>query len=73
MIKSYYLTRTGCKLYSSKTVSNSTQQLQGIGFKLTIDSNYDIDNKRLTNVADPEDYKDAVNKEYIDLVLYYSM
>jgi hypothetical protein len=71
MIKSYYLTRTGCKLYSSKTVSNSTQQLQGIGFKLTIDSNYDIDNKRLTNVADPEDYKDAVNKEYIDLVLHY--
>jgi hypothetical protein len=34
MNKSYYLTRTGYKLYSPKTVSNSTQQLQGIGFKL---------------------------------------
>ncbi len=40
--------------------------LPGIGLRLTIDINQDIDNKRLTNVADPEDHEDAVNKEYID-------
>ena len=33
----------------------------GIGFKLTDDGNYDIDGKRLTNVADSTDDHDAVN------------
>ena len=33
----------------------------GIGFKLTGDGNYDIDGKRLTNVADSTDDNDAVN------------
>ena len=33
----------------------------GIGFKLTADGNYDIDNKRLTNVAESVDDNDAVN------------
>ena len=39
---------------------------QGIGFKLTNDGNYDIDNKRLTNIADPSDNKDAINKGYFE-------
>ena len=33
----------------------------GIGFKLTDDGNYDIDGKRLTNVADSIDDSDAVS------------
>ena len=33
----------------------------GIGFKLTSDGNYDIDGKRLTNVADSTDDNDAVS------------
>ena len=33
----------------------------GIGFKLTGDANYDIDGKRLTNVADSIDDSDAVS------------
>ena len=33
----------------------------GIGFKLTDDGNYDIDGKRLTNLADSTDDSDAVN------------
>jgi hypothetical protein len=37
----------------------------GIGFKLTNDNNYDMDNKRLVNVGDPEEVKDAVNKKYL--------
>jgi hypothetical protein len=46
----------------------------GIGFKLTHDNNYDMDNKRLVNVGKPEEVKDTVNKEYgyynIDLILW---
>ena len=33
----------------------------GIGFKLTDNGNYDIDGKRLTNVADSIDDSDAVS------------
>ena len=35
--------------------------LPGIGFKLTDDGNFDIDEKRLTDVADSIDDGDAVN------------
>jgi len=38
----------------------------GIGFKLTYDNNYDMDYKRLTNVGEPGDQKDAINKDYFD-------
>ena len=33
----------------------------GIGFKLTADGNYDIDGKRLTNLAESVDDNDAVS------------
>ena len=33
----------------------------GVGYKLTADGNYDIDNKRLTNVAESVDDNDAVS------------
>ena len=38
----------------------------GVGFKLTSDGNYDVDNKKLTNVATPTGNADAATKKYID-------
>ena len=40
--------------------------LPGIGFNLTDDGNFDIDSKRLTDVADPTDNRDAATKGYVD-------
>ena len=40
--------------------------LPGIGFSLTDDDNFDIDSKRLTEVAAPIDKNDAATKEYVD-------
>ena len=40
--------------------------LPGIGFSLTDDGNFDIDSKRLTEVALPIDNNDAATKEYVD-------
>jgi hypothetical protein len=42
---------------------------RGIGFKLTLDNNYNMDNKRLTNTAKAIKNKDAINKEYFDTEL----
>ena len=41
--------------------------LPGIGFNLTDDGNFDIDNKRLTEVADPIHDNDAATKGYVDI------
>ena len=38
----------------------------GVGFKLTSDGNYDVDNKKLTNVATPTSNADAATKKYTD-------
>ena len=40
--------------------------LPGIGFNLTDDGNFDLDSKRLTDVADPVDDQDAATKKYLD-------
>ena len=40
--------------------------LPGIGFNLTDDGNFDIDSKRLTEVAYPIHKNDAATKEYVD-------
>ena len=40
--------------------------LPGIGFNLTDDGNFDLDSKRLTDVADPVDDQDAATKNYVD-------
>ena len=40
--------------------------LPGIGFKLTDDGDFDIDNKRLTDLAEPIDTSDAATKSYVD-------
>ena len=45
----------------SSTTTSSQRGLRGIGFNLTDDGNYDIDGKRLTNVAESIDNNDAVN------------
>ena len=42
------------------------QGLPGIGFKLTDDGNFDIDGKRLTDVSQPVDSRDATTKAYVD-------
>ena len=44
--------------------------LPGIGFNLTDDGNFDLDGKRLTDVADPVDNGDAVTKGYVDTKNY---
>ena len=40
--------------------------LPGIGFNLTDDGNFDLDSKRLTDVADPVHDGDAATKKYVD-------
>ena len=40
--------------------------LPGIGSKLTDDGNFDIDEKRLTDLGDPIDDGDATTKKYVD-------
>ena len=42
------------------------QGLPGIGFKLTDDGNFDLDEKRLTNLSQPVDDGDATTKAYVD-------
>ena len=39
--------------------------LPDIGFNLTDDGNFDLDGKRLTDVADPVDNGDAATKKYV--------
>ena len=59
--------------YKKGTSKNSIKGPAGVGFKLTDDGNYDIQNKRIVNVGNPESKNDAVNlalhdslKEYVD-------
>ena len=42
------------------------QGAPGIGFSLTADGNYDMNKKKLTNVAAPSDNTDAATKKYVD-------
>ena len=41
--------------------------LPGVGFKLTGDGDYDINNKKLRNVASPQTNNDASTKTYVDV------
>ena len=57
--------------YSSttKTDSSSTQGIpgpQGIGYKLDANGNFDIQNKKLTNVKNGDENKDVMNKSQIE-------
>ena len=40
--------------------------LPGIGFNLDDDGNFDLDSKRLTDVADPVNDQESVTKKYVD-------
>ena len=42
--------------------------LPGFGFKLTGDGDYDIENKKLRNVAEPQSNSDASTKRYVDQI-----
>ena len=53
-------------LHSSLSIQTPQRGLPGVGFELTDDGNYDIDGKRLTDVAEPVDGKDATTKAYVD-------
>ena len=37
----------------------------GVGYKLTSDGHYDAENKKLCNIADPSESKDAVNLDFL--------
>lgn len=49
--------------YTSKDRTNPG--LPGVGFKLTSANNYDIENKRLTNVGESIDSSDAATVNYV--------
>ena len=53
-------------LHSSLSIQTPQRGLPGVGFELTDDGNYDIDGKRLTDVAEPVDGKDATTKDFIE-------
>ena len=61
---SNYKQMFGIRSRRSKAVK-SEKGNPGIGFKLSHDNNYDMDNKRLVNVGEPKEHKDAVNMEYL--------
>ena len=53
--------------YSNGLLNSEGQRgLPGVGFKLTDDGNFDIDQKRLTNVKEPTEDGDATAKKYVD-------
>ena len=52
---------------SYQTVNKYVQKgLPGVGFKLTVAGDYDMQNKKLTNVKSGTDSNDAVNKSQLD-------
>ena len=46
--------------------SRGIQGSPGVGFKLTVDGNFDITGKKLTNVGAPTANADAATKKYVD-------
>ena len=46
--------------------AKGVQGAPGVGFNLTSDGNYDMVGKKLTNVGNPTDDKDAASKKYVD-------
>ena len=52
-------------LEQSEKSGNGKPGLPGIVFLLTDDGNFDINDKRLTDVADPVNNKDAATKSYV--------
>ena len=51
-------------LLSSKSEKNQKGE-RGVGFRLTADRHFHLENKRLTNLAPPVDKNDAVTKGHL--------
>ena len=67
--KSIYIGYSNGQLETSSGTGRSERGEPGlprIGFSLTDDGNFDLDSKRLTDVADPVDDQDAATKKYLD-------
>ena len=55
---------------SYQTVNKYVQRgLPGVGFKLTVTGDYDVQNKKLVNVDEGENNQDVVNKHQLDVGL----
>ena len=52
--------------FSHEKIIEIVKGLPGVGFKLTDAGDYDIQNKKLRNVASPETNNDATTKSYVD-------
>ena len=51
---------------SEQQFARGLQGAPGVGFNLTADGNYDMVNKKLTNVGAPASNTDAATKKYVD-------
>ena len=51
---------------STSTTSSGVQGLQGLGFKLNSEGDYDMENKKLVNVKQGTNNNDVVTKSYLD-------
>lgn len=58
----------GRRLINEKIRSVSSRGPPGVGFKTTADGQYDIDNKRLCNIADPQEPNDAVSLKTLEII-----
>lgn len=52
---------------------NSIRGPSGVGFKITTDNQYDMDNKRLCNIAKPQNPNDAVSLSVVQHILLQSL
>ena len=52
---------------SHDRITEIVKGLPGVGFKLTDDGDYDIQNNKLRNVASPQTNNDATTKSYVDV------
>ena len=52
--------------FSHEKIIEIVKGLPGVGFKLTDDGDYDMQNKKLRNVDSPETNNDATTKSYVD-------
>ena len=52
--------------HSNNTFAKGIQGAPGVGFSLTSDGDYDMVNKKLTNVGAPSANTDAATKKYVD-------
>ena len=59
----------GLLIFKNQSSSQGVQGRPGVGFNLTSDGNYDMVNKKLTNVAEGTASSDAITKHQLDTEL----